>query len=137
MSLSVPALLVHAPHGNGSICSVVWLYPGDSVGEEDVQGASSDGYRTPTFMSTSAISPTPFTGKTRKRRKTREPFYKGYWWSSVPSRRYKEAHRLLAEFIAGNTTVRDEMVYVLGALLRLKQLTRREYTDINNRLAST
>ena len=23
-----PALLVHAPHGNGSICSVVWLYQG-------------------------------------------------------------------------------------------------------------
>ena len=29
------------------------------------------------------------------------------------------------------------MVYVLDALLRLKQLTRREYTDINTRLAST
>ena len=46
-------------------------------------------------------------------------------------------HLLLAEFIAGNTTVRNELVYVLDALLRLKQLTRREYTDINNRLAST
>ena len=46
-------------------------------------------------------------------------------------------HLLLAEFLAGNTTFRNELVYVLDALLRLKQLTRREYTDINNRLAST
>ena len=45
-------------------------------------------------------------------------------------------HLLLAEFLAGNTTVRNELVYVLDALLRLKQLARREYTDINNRLAS-
>ena len=45
-------------------------------------------------------------------------------------------HLLLAEFIAGNTTVRNELVYVLDALLRLKQLTRREYRDINNHLAS-
>ena len=36
--------------------------PGDSVGEEDVEG--SDGYRTPPdFMPTSATSPPPFTGK--------------------------------------------------------------------------
>ena len=38
--------------------------PGDSVGEEDVEVASLDGYRTPpAFMSTSANSPPPFTGK--------------------------------------------------------------------------
>ena len=46
-------------------------------------------------------------------------------------------HLLLAEFFAGNTTVRNELVHVLDALLRLKQVTRREYTDINNRLTST
>ena len=43
---------------------------------------------------------------------------------------------LSAEFFTGNTTVRNELVHVLDALLRLKQLTRREYTDISNRLAS-
>ena len=37
-------------------------------------------------------------------------------------------------FIAGITTVKNELVYESDALLRLKQLTRREYTDINNRL---
>ena len=46
-------------------------------------------------------------------------------------------HLLWAEFFAGNTTVRNELVHVLDARLRLKQLTRSEYTDINNRLAST
>ena len=45
-------------------------------------------------------------------------------------------HLVSAEFFAGNTTVRNELVHVLDALLRLKQLTRREYTDINTRLAS-
>ena len=97
--------------------------PGNSVGEED-------GYRTPPdFMLTSGTSPPPFTGKTRKRKMTREPFYKGY--------EVVYLLHTLAEFIAGNTTARNELVYVLDALLRLKQLTGREYTDINNRLAST
>ena len=32
---------------------------------------------------------------------------------------------LAAEFFAGNTTVRNELVHVLDALLRLKQLTRK------------
>ena len=34
-------------------------------------------------------------------------------------------HLLSVEFFAGNTTVRNELVDVLDALLRLKQLTRR------------
>ena len=46
-------------------------------------------------------------------------------------------HLLSAEFFAGNTTVRNELIHVLDALLRLKQLTRRENTDINNLQAST
>ena len=112
--------------------------PGDSVGEEDVEG--SDGYRTPPdFMPTAGTSPPSFTGKTRERRKTREPVYKGYGVVYLPGDikgLTDILHLLLAEFFAGNTTVRNELVYVLDALLRLKQLTRREYTDINNRLAS-
>ena len=56
--------------------------PGDSVEEEeegDVEDGSSDGYRTPPdFMPTSGVLPPPFTGKSRKKRKTREAFYKGY-----------------------------------------------------------
>ena len=46
----------------------------------------------------------------------------------------KELELLTAEFFAGNTTVRNELVYVLGALLRLKKLTKKEYTEITNRL---
>ena len=42
----------------------------------------------------------------------------------------KKLHLLAAEFFAGNTTVRNELVHVLGALLRLKQLPRKEYSDI-------
>ena len=42
---------------------------------------------------------------------------------------------LAAEFFAGNTTVRNELVHVLDALLRLKQVPRKEYTNITARLA--
>ena len=38
----------------------------------------------------------------------------------------KKLHLLAAEFFAGNITVRNELVHVLDALLRLKQLTRKE-----------
>ena len=43
---------------------------------------------------------------------------------------------LAAHFFAGNTTVRNEFVNVLEALLRLKQLTRKEYTNITARLTA-
>ena len=52
--------------------------PGDSAGEEDVEGASSDGYRTPPDFIPTLLSPPPFTGKTRKKRRSREAFYKRY-----------------------------------------------------------
>ena len=100
------------------------------VVEGEDKGVSSDGYSTPSPDVTS----TP-----RKRRKTREPSYKGYEVVYLPGDikgLTDKLYLLLAEFIAGNSTVRNELVCVLDALLRLKQLTRREYTDINNRLAS-
>ena len=78
-------------------------------------------------------TPSPCGGKSRKKRKTREPFYKGYGVVYLPEdikRLADKLHLLLSEFIAGNTTVRNELFYVFDALL--KQLTRREY----NRLAS-
>ena len=43
---------------------------------------------------------------------------------------------LAAEFFAGNTSVGNELVYVLDALLRLKQLTRKDYTEITARLTA-
>ena len=49
----------------------------------------------------------------------------------------KKLHLLPAEFFASNTTVRNELVYVLDAFLRLKQLTRKEYADITARLAAS
>ena len=114
---------------------------GDSVEEEEgyVKGVSSDGSRTlPDFVPAADLSPPPFIGKTRKRRKTREAFYKGYGVVYLPGEIKgftDKLHLLSAEFFAGNNTVRNELVHVLDALLRLKQLTRIEYTDINNRLA--
>ena len=46
----------------------------------------------------------------------------------------KKLQLLAAEFFAGNTTVRNELVHVLDALLKLKQVTRKEYTNIIARL---
>ena len=84
-------------------------------------------------------APGPSAGKARKKRKTKEPFYKGYGVVYHPGDikgLTDKLHLLLAELLAGSTTVRNEPVYVLDALLRLKQFTRREYTEINNHLAS-
>ena len=39
---------------------------------------------------------------------------------------------LLAEFQAGNTSTRNEIVFILDELLRRKQMSRKEYTEINN-----
>ena len=47
----------------------------------------------------------------------------------------KKLQLLAAELFAGNTTVGNELVHVLDALLRLKQLIRKEYTNITARLA--
>ena len=49
----------------------------------------------------------------------------------------KKLHLLAAEFFAGNTTVRNELVHVLDTLLRLKQLTRKAYTDSTACLAAS
>ena len=49
----------------------------------------------------------------------------------------KKLHLLAAEFFAGNTTVRNELVHVLDALRTLKQLTRKRYADITARLAAS
>ena len=93
--------------------------PGDSVEEEegDVEGVGSDGYRTPPdFVPASGLSPPPFIGKTRKRRKTREAFFKGYGIVYLPGDikgLTDKLHLLPAEFFAGNTTVRNELVHVL------------------------
>ena len=46
-------------------------------------------------------------------------------------------HLLSAELFAGNTTVRKELIHVLDALLRLKQLTHKKYGDITARLAAS
>ena len=49
----------------------------------------------------------------------------------------KKLHLLAAVFFAGNTSVRNKLIHVLDALLRLKQLTRKEYADITACLAAT
>ena len=58
--------------------------PGDAVEEEDeegTEGVSSDGSRSPLpeeYVSSPLAAPPPYAGKTRKKRKTRDPLYKGY-----------------------------------------------------------
>ena len=49
----------------------------------------------------------------------------------------KRLHILTKEFFPGNTSVRNELVHVLDALLRLKQSTRKEYADITSRLVAS
>ena len=75
-----------------------------------------------------------------KRRRIENLFYKGYRVVYLPgdiNGLTKKLHLLAVELFAGNTTVRDELVHVLDALLRLKQLTCKEYTDITAHLAAS
>ena len=87
--------------------------PGDRVEDEvieegDIEGAISDSYWTPPpdFVPASDLPPPPFVGKTRKKRKTREVFYRGYGVVYLPgdiTGLTDKLHLLLAEFFAGNT----------------------------------
>ena len=82
----------------------------------------------------------PRTYGKAKKKKDREPFYKGYGVVYLPgdiNGLSKNLHLLAAEFFVGNTSVRNVLVHVLDALLRLKQLTRKEYADITARLAAS
>ena len=71
-----------------------------------------------------------------KKEKDRKPFYKGYksdgavYLPGDINGLTTKLQLLAAEFFVGNTTVRNEWIHVLDALLRLKQLTRKEYMNI-------
>ena len=75
-----------------------------------------------------------------KMTKDREPFYKGYGVMYLPgdiNGLTRKLHLLAAEFFAGNTTIRNGLIHVSDAVLRLKQLTRKEYAGITARLAAS
>ena len=111
---------------------------------------SSPGIVSPGILSSdSGISPPGMTpspvhtrshGKARKT-KDRESFYKKddgvVYLPGDINGLMKKLHLLAAEFFAGNDTVMNELVHVLDALLRLKQLTRKEYADITAPLAAS
>ena len=108
-------------------------------------GESSD-ISSPGILSpdTSGIPPSPlhtrFYGNATKTKKDRESPFTGYGVVYLPgdiNGLAKKLHLLASEFFAGNITVRNELVHVLDALLRLKQLTRKEYADITARLAAS
>ena len=121
----------------------------DSGGDsQDIETASSRGDRTEA-ASVGDIGETadsggfsPLSTRSGKARKTKDrlPFYKGWKGEGVvylPGDIHgiaKKLELLAAEFFAGNTTVTNELVHVLNTLLRLKQLTRKEYTNITARL---
>ena len=91
--------------------------------------------------SSGILSPARTRSRGKAVKKTyREPSYKGYevvYLLGDINGLTKKLHLLAADFFAGNTTVRTELIHVLDALLRLKQLTRKEYTDIIARLAAS
>ena len=82
-----------------------------------------------------SVPPSPAYNRshgTAKKPKNRDPFYKGYGVVYLPgdiNGLTRKLHLLAAEFLEGNTTVSYELLHVLDALLRLKQLARKEYTD--------
>ena len=105
--------------------------PGESIpeeGSEDTDGTDSDSVGD--ISEPAILSPGPSPAHTRshgKARKTkfRGAFYKGYKGEGVVylpgdiNGLARKLKLLAAEFFAGNNTVRNELVHVLDALLRL------------------
>ena len=134
--------------------------PGESIPEEeyeDTDGTDTDSMgdiSEPAILSlviissdSDTMSPGPSPAHTRshgkaKKTKFRGAVYKGWKGEGVVylpgdiNGLARKLQLLAAEFFVGNTTVRNELVHVLDALLRLKQLTRKEYTNIAVRLAA-
>ena len=115
--------------------------PSDTASVEGIDELSDSGILSPGMPPPSPIH-TRSHGKAKKT-KDRKPFYKccnGEGVVYLPgdiNELAKKLQSLVAEFFVGNTTVRNELVLVLDALLRLKQLTRKEYTNITARLAAS
>ena len=120
----------------------------DSVGSyPDIASIGDIGRTAPAMLSPDipflSVPPPAHTcsyGKAKKTKKDREPFYKSYGVVYLPGDMNglaRKLHLLAAEYLAGITSVRNELVHVLEALLRLKQLTCKDYTDITACLAAS
>ena len=110
--------------------------------EKDVDESTDSGISTnPSIQS----PPSPANIRSGKARKTKDrtPFYKGFskgegvvYLPGDINGLAKKLQLLATDFFADNTAVRNELVHVLDALLRLKQLTPKEYTNITARVAA-
>ena len=124
--------------------------PGESIPEgasedtDDTDTASKGhiGESSPSnILSLASPAHTRSYGKAKKT-KDRVPSYKGFKGEGVVylpgdiNGLAKKIQLLAPEFFARNTTVRNELVNVLDALLRLKQLIHKEYTNITAHLAA-
>ena len=123
--------------------------PGESIPEEeseDTDGTYTDSVGDIRPSDSGTMSPGPSAVHTRShgkaiKTKDRGAPYKGWKGEGVVylpgdiNGLARKLQLLPAEFFAGKTTVRNELVHVLDALLRLKQVTRKEYTNITARLA--
>ena len=110
----------------------------DSVESHPDTASIGDIGESPDIPGFSVSSPlhTRSYGKAKKTN-DREPFYKTGYGVVYINGLAKKLHLLAAEFFAGNTTARNELVHILDPLLRLKQLTSKEYADITARLAAS
>ena len=101
----------------------------DDADTAPMGGEPSEDISEPDLTVLSSPAHTRSYGKAKKE-KDSTPFYKGYKGEGLVylpgdiNGLTKKLLLLAAEFFAGNTTVRNELVHVLDALLRLKQLTR-------------
>ena len=116
--------------------------PGITTSDSDMLSPGSS-ISSPDYGMSPSPAHTRSYGKAAKPKKDRDPFYKGFEGRGVVylpgdiNGLTKKLHLLAAEFFAGSTTFRNELVHILDALLRLQQLTRKEYTDITARLAAS
>ena len=121
--------------------------PGESIPEEeseDTDGTDIDSMgdineSSPAILSPAIMSPDPSPAHTRPHGKARKTKFRG-----APYKGYKGEGVVylpgdikgLAKKLQLLAAERNELVHVLDALLRLKQLTRKVYTNITTRLAA-
>ena len=130
-----------------------FFIPGERIVDEEISGDTDDtdtdsvssasigdiGESTPDSDILPSSRTRSAAGKGKKTKKeTQQPYDRGvvYLPGDIMGLA-KKLHLLAADFFAGNTKLTDELVHVLDALLRLKQLTRKEYADIAARLAAS
>lgn len=123
-------------HATSGLWSLIMLASPTFYTENDLETYKELSAQTNLMLNPSGVGKGSRPNSTAKRRLLEELHAKeGFGIVYLPgdiNSLTEKLHLLLAEFRAGNTTTRNEIVSILDELLRRKRMSRKEYTEINN-----